>query len=103
MEGICTYVCKMLHVETRKKRYSIVVYVSAEPVRPGLTCMPPQWERVVALGSASISQFQTSVSVERQVLGGHFQATACSETASPLTVEPDQKYKVRYQVKLCTY
>ena len=57
----------------------------------GLTCMPPQREHEVALGSVSISQFHTSVSVERQVLGGHFQATACSETASPLTVEPDQE------------
>ena len=53
--------------------------------------MPPQREHEVALGSVSIFQFHTSVSVERQVLGGHFQATACSETASPLTVEPDQE------------
>ena len=82
----------------------LIVYVSAEPVRLGLTCMPPQREHVVTLGSASISQFQTSVSAERQVLGGHFQATVCSETASPLKVEPAQEWKkVRYQEKLCTY
>lgn len=60
----------------------------------GLTCMPSQWEHCVAPASAAISQLQTGVSVEEQPLGGHSQATDCSETESPQMAVPEQGKKI---------
>lgn len=44
----------------------------------------------MAPASAAISQPQTGVSVEEQSLGGHSQATDCSETESPRMAVPEQ-------------